>query len=773
MLRTGMWLFNAALVMAVFFPVPQWLPWGLGAGLLALLARRFGRRADGHIDWRIDRHGRAVLWLLLALVGVAVGSARVSEALAQRLLPEIDMPAVQVTGRIEDLVEVQTLEGAHQHLPQRVYTFVLLTDARQADASAPPSRRLRVRAWTDQHWPLQAGDRLGARVRLLPPRGLVNDTGPDAERAALAQHVHGFARLDELLWHVPAGSGVGRLREQVSAAIGARLAGTGPGAALIPALVTGDRRQLDGAHWQVFQATGIAHLVAISGLHISLVAGLVWWLLARLLALPLAWLGGARVASRWALLPAAAVAIAYAALAGFTLPTQRALVMTLVLFVVHALRWRLPLSDYLLLALTAVLLADPLAVLGAGFWLSFLAVALLALVMTAGTRGIWRAQLLLSLGSGAVAGWLFAGWSLLSVPVNLLLVPLFSFVIIPLSLAGLWLPASWQVLEGCAWLLDQVWPVLAWLSGLPLLAPPMTLAVALFGLLACVLLVLPALPRPRWLLPLCCLPYFFPPVGALQDGQFEVINFDVGQGQMTLVRTRHHALLYDTGPRWHEGSAVGAILHPWLAARRLSLSLVFVSHGDDDHDGGVADVRALWPSLPLFSGEPARLGVGLPCWRGQRWLLDGVQVEVLWPSVEVPLRHSNNRSCVVRISSANGSVLLTGDIEQPVEFWLAQQEAQAVSLFQVPHHGSRTSSSFALLRAVSPQMAMVSAGYANRFGHPAEAVRERYAGFAIPLFNTSDTGMQTFRFLLPGQTQVERLRKQARWPWRLPEPVVE
>ena len=761
MLRTGMWLFNAALVMAVFFPVPQWLPWGVGGLLLA------GR--PWHACWRCRR----VLWLLPVLAGLGVGSAQVTRALALRLLPPVEAPPVQVSGRIEDLVDVQTLQDVHAHLPQRVYSFVLLTDAQQEDAGAPASRRLRVRAWTDQDWPLQAGDRIGLRVRVLPPRGLVNDAGPDTERAALAQHMHGFARVDALLWHVAGESGVGRLRERVSAAIRARLAEAGPGAALVPALVTGDRRQLDGAHWRVFQVTGIAHLVAISGLHISLVAGLAWWLLARALALPLAWLPGAHIASRWALLPASAVAVGYAALAGFTLPTQRALVMTLVLFLVHALRWRLPVSDYLLLALTAVLLADPLAVLGAGFWLSFLAVALLALVMTAGDRGLLRTQVLLSLGTGAVAGWLFAGWSLLSVPVNLLLVPLFSFVIIPLSLAGVWLPASWQVLEGCGWLLDRLWPLLVWLSGWPLLAPPMTLTVALLGLLACVLLVLPALPRPRWLLPLCCLPYFFPPLGALQDGQFEVVNFDVGQGQMTLVRTRHHALLYDTGPRWHEGSAVSAILHPWLAARRVSLSLAFVSHGDDDHDGGVADVRALWPSLPLFSGEPVRLGAGLPCWRGQRWLFDGVRVEVLWPGVEIPLRHSNNRSCVLRISSASGSVLLTGDIEQPVEFWLAQQHVEPVSLLQVPHHGSRTSSSFALLRALSPELAMVSAGYDNRFGHPASSVRKRYADFAIPLFNTSDTGMQSFRFLAPGQVQVERLRDRARWPWRLPEPVVE
>lgn len=761
MLRTGMWLFNAALVAAVFFPVPPWLPWAIGGLLLVGLPCCCGRAC------------RKVLWLLPLLAGLGFGSAQVAQALALRLLPPVEAPPVQVSGRIEDLVEVQVLQNAHQYLPQRVYSFVVLTDVQQEDAAAPASRRLRVRAWTDQQWLLQAGDRVGLRVRLQPPRGLVNDAGPDTERAALAQHVHGFARLDALLWHVAGEPGVGRWREQVSAAIGTRLATAGPGSALIPALVTGDRRQLDGAHWRVFQATGIAHLVAISGLHISLVAGLVWWLLARLLALPLAWLPGAHIASRWALLPAAVVAVGYAALAGFTLPTQRALVMTLVLFVVHALRWRLPLSDYLLLALTAVLLVDPLAVLGAGFWLSFLAVALLALVMTAGERGLWRAQVLLSLGTGAVAGWLFAGFSLLSVPVNLVLVPLFSFVIIPLSLAGLWLPASWQVLEGSAWLLDALWPVLVWLSSLPLLPPPMTLVAALLGLAACVLLLLPALPRRRWLVPLCCLPYFFPPGGLLKEGQFEVINFDVGQGQMTLVRTRHHALLYDTGPRWHEGSAVSAILHPWLAARRVSLSLAFVSHGDDDHDGGVGDLRALWPSLPLFSGEPARLGAGLPCWRGQRWLFDGVRVEVLWPSAQIPLRHSNNRSCVVRISSSNGSVLLTGDIEQPAEFWLAQQEAQAVSLFQVPHHGSRTSSSFSLLRALSPQLAMVSSGYANRFGHPAASVSERYAGFAIPLFNTSDTGMQAFRFLAPGQTEVERLRNRARWPWRLPEPVVE
>lgn len=760
MLRTGMWCANGVLVAAVFLGGPPLAVWLGGAVLAAVLALRSAAL-------KVPLRATLLLMSMLVLLAGARANLALEQALAARLP---DLPgAVEVRGVIDGLVEVSQLGSSAAGDVQYRHQFLLRVDG----GELPAGSRLQVQDYSSEVRRLHPGDQLHLRVAVRAPRGLVNEAGVDGERVALAQGIHGYATVRQWLGHQPGVAPIDRLRERLAARIAERLRHAGPGAALVPALVTGDRRQLDGNHWRVVQATGVAHLVAISGLHVSLFAGLVWWLATRLLALLLARGGAGQVASQWALVPAALAALGYALLAGLGLPTQRALLMTLVLFIAHAWRLRVAASDALLLALTLLLWLDPLAVLGAGFWLSFVAVGLLALVMQSGTRGLLRTQILLSLSGGVLAGWLFAGWSLLAVPVNLVLVPLFSLVVIPLALLGSLVPGADGMLLACALLLDGLWPLLEALAGWPLLPAPTSLLATVLVMLAALLWLLPALPLPRWLALCCLLPAVFAPAERLAPGQFEVLAFDVGQGQMSLVRTREHAVLYDTGPRWQSRSAVSSILQPWLMTRRLPLALAFVSHGDDDHDGGVTDLAALWPQLPVFSGEPHRVATTLPCRAGQRWQLDEVRFEVLWPPAEIPLRYSNNHSCVVRVSGAAGSALLTGDIERPVEFWLAQSGVPPVDLLQVPHHGSKTSSSWTLLRHLAPTLATAASGHANRFGHPAPDIRERYASLGIRMLNTADTGMQRFRFIEPGLIQVELLREQAPWPWRLPIPVVE
>lgn len=804
MLRIGMFFFSLAVVAGVFFAnsfaeLSWWYLLGglAGACVLAL--------------WSLYAQGAArsllrALPMLLVVLGVGVlhGGWRTHQAVAQRVAESVTEP-VRLRGHISSLVSLRQL-GAQHRSSTYVYDFEFSTDADQpfSSPSISPGQSvtLRTRAYSDSPLQLNSGDVLDVWLRLAPPLGLVNQFGPDSERMNLANGIAGYARVEQWVSITSGQLTLNRWREKIATRIQLRLADQisagSPSAGLIPALVVGDRRALSASHWQVFQATGISHLVAISGLHISLVAMGVWWLSSLLIGLPLARWQSNAVASQWALAPAVMAASSYAALAGFALPTQRALVMLLVVMGSHALRWRVSVSTNVLVALCVVLTLDPLSALSGGFWLSFLAVGLLAVLLQSGGQrsGEWKAglhnalrmQVVLSLGTGALAAWLFSGWSLVAIPVNLLLVPVFTFVLIPLSLLGSFLPESVHLLDACTWGLDLIWPALQGLVGLPSLPPPVT-AFSLVALLLCLLRsCLPALPGPRWLLLGLLVPWVFPASNALDKGDFELLMFDVGQGQMSAIRTRNHFLLYDTGPTWPEGSAVGRILQPWLARHRITPSLAFVSHGDDDHDGGLAELLTLWPRMPVFSGEAGGLGDAgsysprvpnsLPCYRGQHWQFDGVSVRVLWPLPSLPMLHSNNHSCVVKIEGEHGSVLLTGDIEAPVEFWLADQASMSDGLvrsdiLQVAHHGSRTSSTYTFLRAVRPRYAAVASGYRNAFHHPATQTQQRYAQFNVPLLNTAQTGMQIYRIDVQNQISVRQWRLQSSWPWRVAAPVVE
>ncbi|WP_111656452.1 DNA internalization-related competence protein ComEC/Rec2 [Isoalcanivorax indicus] len=730
-----------AFVLAAFFALfTGWGPgWGAGPSLFLLgLACCAGRFA------------RPRLSLLCGLLaGLGWGAAAVDSGLSGWLPPALAGMPLQVSGVVADLPEHDGYGYAGQGRVRFRLSEVRLLDEQVEHWPDPGDLLL---TW---HAPgaLMAGDRLWLTVRLRPPRGQVNQGSLDRARLDLARGIGARGSVQAVHARVYRPQSLAARRARLSARLAERLQNWPQAQRLLPALVTADRRAMTADDWGLLQRTGTAHLMAISGLHITLVAWLVWrlsrWLLTPLLLRSGSAATGASPA-RWAVWPAMLAALAYALLAGLGLPAQRALLMSLVLLLAMTARQQPGAGQALRLALLVLLLGAPLTVLDNGFWLSFGAVALLIYGLPGARRmGRWlllvRAQLLLSLGLGAFAGWLFGVWGLASPWANLLLVPLFSLVIIPLLLAGALVPGAQGLLTPAAWLLERSWLGLQWLDRLnPSLPLPGGLLPVLLLLAAAVVLLAPRAPWPRWwLLPLC-LPWLWPASHAPPEGGFDVVVMDVGQGQAVAVRTRRGLLLYDLGPAWPGGDAGRTVIEPWLARQRLPLRQVFISHGDLDHAGGLGSLMPRLAGVPLYSGESHRLPGTVPCWRGQHWRQDGVDIEVLWPSPEIPLRHPNNASCVLHIRGRYGSALLTGDIYKPVEYWLLDNHDLRADLLLVPHHGSATSSSHALLRGVAPRAALASAGHDNRFGHPAAAVRARYARYGIPLWVSSETGMIVF-----------------------------
>ena len=538
------------------------------------------------------------------------------------------------------------------------------------------------------------------------------------------------------------------------------------------ALVTGEQAAITRQDWRLFRDTGVAHLVSISGLHITMfawlataVVGALWRCMPRwCLAYP------APLAAGWAGL---ALATAYAVFSGWGLPAQRTLGMLAVVVALRSggLRWPWPRVG--LLVLMAVVVVDPWALQQAGFWLSFVAVSVL-LAGSATARPGWRAQFgnllreqgRISLVLAPLTVMLFGQFSLVGLVANLGAIPWVTLVVTPLAMLGvLWAPvwelAAWRV-QALRWCLEGMgqWPGAVW---------HLAQAPAAYGVVAVVAAGWMAMPWPwrvrclgvPWLLPVLL---WFPP--RPPAGEVEVWALDVGQGSALLVRTQQHSLLFDAGPQWSdEGDAGTQTLVPLLRAWGERLDRVVISHADSDHAGGAAAVlaahpQALWMGSDLAQWASAIGRPWVPCQAGQSWVWDGVQFDMLHPPDSAPVQARqhragsarNARSCVLRIRSAQGAVaLLTGDVEARQE---AQLLAQAVDvrsdLLVVPHHGSRTSSSPAWVAATRPQVAVVQAGWGNRFGHPAAQVVARYQAQGSLWRNTATCGAVRWHSQQPG-----------------------
>ncbi len=566
-----------------------------------------------------------------------------------------------------------------------------------------------------------------------------------------------------------------RLRERWRETLRARV-DAGPGRALLLALVLGDRSEVDPAMRQALQRTGTSHLLAISGLHIGLIAaltgGLAGWVWRRT---P----GCRRVPAR---LIAVAVGLGFAALyalaSGFGLPARRALAMLAILAWLLWQRRDGRTADAFSLALILVLAAEPTAVLEAGFWLSFVAVAAILTVLPhLRERPVWQqalgVQLAVSLALYPVLLAFDMPSSLLSVPVNLVLVPLFGLVLMPALLLVLLLSAwsDWP-LELADTLLDGLWRLLHRLGdGAPMLpGPPVTEVGVALLVLAVVLLLI----APGWRLRLpgavLLLAVHLPRVPALATGEFTVDVLDVGQGLSLVVRTARHRLVYDAGPAYGSGfNLAEVVVLPWLRHHGIgSVDRLVLSHGDRDHAGGAEALVRQVRIGEVLSGEPQRLPVaGRRCHAGEHWRWDGVEFRFVQPDWAAR-RRGNNASCVLAVMGPGGRALFMGDAETSVERallpWL--REHAPFDLVVAGHHGSTTSSSAAFVAAVDARHLVYTVGYRNRYGFPRPEVDARWRQAGATRWRTDGCGSLRFRFLESGLAVQDRAGAQPRY-WRL------
>jgi competence protein ComEC len=629
------------------------------------------------------------------------------------------------------------------------------------------SGRLRL-SWYDGAPALEPGERWRLAVRLKRPRGLVNPGGMDYERWLFLRGVAATGYVLSRAGNRHAGpdgaTGLDGLRRRLSRAIEQRL-GDRESGAIVRALAVGDRSAMSGEQWRTLRATGTNHLMAISGLHVGLIAGLAWLGTLRLwaaAATPLRWLAAPRAAAIAALL----AGLVYAALAGFTLPTQRALVMLTVVMVGFLLQRRVAPSTSLCLALGAVLALDPFAMLSAGFWLSYGAVAVILLGMCGrlrrasrpGWHGLWwrwgRVQWLVAIGLLPAGMAWFLEYPVVAPLANLVAVPWAGGVLVPLVLGGAGLvliaPAAGGVLlDGAGWATDMLWLWLEALVGLdlivrPAVAPsPMAVAAACIGV---ALLIMPRGFPARVLGVVWLLPLLYLPVPRPQPGEIWLTVLDVGQGLSAVVRTHSRTVVFDTGPRYRSGFDAGRdVVAPYLRHQGLArVDLLVVSHGHNDHAGGAGSLLRAVPVSEVMTSAPMGSRESSPCRAGAGWQWDGVRFDILHPG-EGDARAGNDGSCVLMAGGTGGRLLLTGDIEEEAEAAIVSRDGPRLraDVLVVAHHGGRGSSTAAFLDAVRPKLALLPVGYRNRHGLPHGEVLARLAERGVEVFDTARDGALT------------------------------
>jgi competence protein ComEC len=669
-----------------------------------------------------------------------------------------------------------TLVGRVVDLPQQLDEGVRFVFAPDRSAAAVPGRIMlswyRPRDEDAQVPVVRAGERWRFVVRLKRPHGFVNPAGFDYEAWLLERGLRATGYVRSGARRIDAESGstlqrVDRLRGEIRDRFAATL-GEAPYTGVLVALVIGDQRAIPSAQWETFRRTGISHLVAISGMHISLVGllagaliGAVWRRVPRLvLRLP------ARKASA---LAAIAAATAYALLAGMGIPVQRALIMLLVVALALLLGRSLAPGRVLLLALAAVLIADPWAVLAAGFWLSFAAVGVILFVLggrpgaesdRAGWRAAVKTQLAITLATMPLLIALFQSFSIVSPLANALAIPVVSFLVTPLALLAAIVPVD-ALLELAHWLCATMMLAIDWLAAPEAAlwrqaAPPPWLVVGAVVGVGVALLPRGTPARPAAAAVLAGALLWQPPRPS--PGEFTATVLDVGQGLAVHVQTAAHDLLYDAGPPYGDAADAGErVVLPHLAAGGVwRLDRLVLSHDDADHVGGAHSVLAGMDVVSVLAAEDdpsgfwrdvpgaGRAGERRTCRAGERWTWDGVGFEVLHPASGARrVRRNNDQSCVVKVTADGGSLLLVGDAEAPGEAAMIARhgaEALASSVVVVGHHGSRSSSSPAFVDAVLPEAAIHSAGYRNRFGHPHPAVWARWAQAGARNWRTDSQG---------------------------------
>ncbi len=604
---------------------------------------------------------------------------------------------------------------------------------------------------------IKTGDIIEAKVKLKPIHSFSNPGGWDEEKFYFLKGIRAKGNLRQLISvKTHHKHPIMAFRMKVSN----KLKEIFPNEKFVPvisALTIGVKSDLDYDLRSVFQKTGTSHLLAISGLHIGLLATLCFFISRKIVCFfPRLLLY--QPAMCWAAASTILISLLYALLAGFSLPTQRAFIMISVVMLGICFRRKVLSWQSYFLAMLLVILSNPLSVLQPGFWLSFLAVLSLMLVSHASS-------------THKIINWLKPQWaifcmlipltilffnmvSLVSPIANMIAIPIVACVVVPLSLLGVFLlmicePLAEFFLSIAMSIFSYTWHVLEYLTNIPYahfsFSTPSMLALVL-SVIGVIVILLPKGVPGKYLGVILFLPLIFSKNQLLPPGALQVSVLDVGQGLSVVLETQNHTMLYDTGPRFGRYQNAGnQIITPFLQTRNINhIDRILISHVDMDHRGGLSGLQGFTVD-EIQTSEPEVISpFATLCEKGQSWEWDGVLFEILHPNGVEVLR--NNRSCVLKVTTNTQSILLSGDITQSVEKKLLYQQAELLQsdILIVPHHGSRTSSSIDFIKAVSPDYAIYSAGQNNIYGLPKREVWENYANAGAKNLLTCQTGAIIF-----------------------------
>lgn len=702
--------------------------------------------------WWFKIRGHFILIAVLLGFAWCLGSAY--EVVKFSLLPIWEGKKLWVQGKVASLPHLSPLHSS----------FLFHVERLQDEKTTKQVSTLILLSWQhSRHLPV--GDEWRFPVRLKKIRGTMNPGGFDLEAWAFQNGVRAKGSVFEkeksvfiarhFFFHP-----IDQLRQQIQEQSKKYLP-ISRTSAWIVALMIGERIGIPQSEWEILRNTGTNHLMAIAGLHIGFMSAFAHFITLKIWRRP-SWLLFLP-ASQAAAFASLGVALLYSALAGFSIPTQRALIMLAVYLITTLKRRRLSLWQPFSLALFVVLLINPFSILSSSFWLSFITLALLIYGMSGrlSPQGAWwkwgRPQWILAVGLLPLSLWFFMQFSLLSFFANFVAIPWVGFLVLPLCLVSafflLFLPSCSSLTLGLAdQILGLLWWLLSWISQLPwavwyqCLPHYGYLLVTLGGVF---ILLLPVGFPGRmlglfWLLPLL----YIQPVRPA-EGELLFSLLDVGQGLSAVIQTQHHVLVFDTGAHMGSGSDMGeSVLVPFLRSQGIQkVDRLVISHGDNDHSGGAGSLLRQFKVGSIKTSVPLQFSAWLAdyCLSGQEWKWDGVQFRFLHPT-QATLNLDNDSSCVLQIATANKRILLPGDIEKRAEKILVSDPRRdlAADLLVAPHHGSKTSGLRDFINQVHPQYVLYALGYRNRYHFPSPVILQAYRDLGVLQYDTASEGAIQF-----------------------------
>lgn len=666
------------------------------------------------------------------------------------------------------------LEGKNLKITGFVYSIPFFNDHRtqfifslkslSQDNIAIPAHGL-IKLSTQGNALFHVGEEWRIQVRLKKIHGMMNPGGFDYEGWALQEGIraNGYIvqnTLPVLLSHHAYQYPLNRLREYLKIKLDTYLIKTNT-SPWVYALTIGERQGIPAKNWEVLRNTGTNHLMAIAGLHLGFVASLVYIITVktwkRIPKLTLY-----RPAQEIGMFAAVLATILYSALAGFSIPTQRASFMMIHFSVCVLMRKKIVPWFSFSIGLVGVLIINPLSTLTESFWLSFCAVAFIIYSMGGKLHSLhflskWiKIQWAIFLGLIPFTLWLFGQCSIVSILANAIAIPWIGLVIVPLCLLGtgllVFIPFIGSLILGFADKnLECMWKILNFFSHLHVHSFFITIPNVWILIATSISMALFLLPRGFpgrflgviWLLPLLTYKTPLP-----KEGEFWLTVLDVGQGLSATIQTQKHILIFDTGGKTNSSDLGESVITPFLRTQHVRIiDTVIVSHGDNDHFGGFMSLNQNFKINSIKTSVPERVGFqSTLCLRGDKWNWDGVNFQFIYPSQE-RLGLNNDSSCVLKVSAGDHTVLLTGDIEKYAENYLYKldHELLKANIIIAPHHGSKTSAENDFLNAVHPQYVIFPIGYRNRYHFPHARVIEKYFQLKAIQMDTAHSGAILFK----------------------------